>query len=64
MSFERISYEFQEDSGTGEVCLIKDLATADSVTVQVTTTDGTATGKPHPAVIISCPFVLFPLYYF
>ncbi len=43
--FERPTYTFSEDSGTGEVCLIKDLATSDSVTVQVTTTDGTAIGK-------------------
>ncbi len=46
--FEEPEYTFQEDSGTGEVCLIKDLATPDSVTVQVPTTDITATGKPHP----------------
>ena len=45
--FEEPEYTFQENSGTGEVCLIKDLATPDSVTVQVPTTDITATGKPH-----------------
>ena len=49
--FEEPEYTFQEDSGTGEVCLIKDLATPDSVTVQVPTTDITATGKPHPPTI-------------
>ena len=43
--FERPTYTFSEDSGTGDVCLIKDLATSDSVTVQVTTTNGTATGN-------------------
>ena len=47
MRFEEPEYTFEENSGTGEVCLIKDLATPDSVTVQVTTTDITATGKPH-----------------
>ncbi len=45
MRFEQSTYTFSEDSGTGEVCLIKDLATTDDVTVQVTTTDGTATGE-------------------
>ena len=57
MRFEEPEYTFNEDSVTGEVCLIKDLVTPDSVTVQVPTTDITATGKPHPTTIISCHYM-------
>ena len=57
--FEEPEYTFNEESVTGEVCLIKDLATPDSVTVQVTTTDITATGKPHPPTITSYLYVRY-----
>ena len=44
VSFEQAVYSFDENIGTGEVCLVKDAETPGQVSVTVRTTDGTAIG--------------------
>ena len=45
--FEEPVYTFNEDDGTGEICLIKDLATVGDIIVPVSTQEVTAEGIPN-----------------
>ena len=52
MTFEQLAYNVNEDAGPAQPILVLSNSSSTDITVQVTTTDGSATGEYSSILII------------